>query len=270
MVGALAECDFIPVFAVLPAMLLLFPSGGLPSRRWRPAAAAGLLVTCLTLAGFTVSSRLVALTAPGGGSLMFRNPLAVRFLGPVLSASPIGTLNGLSPLVVVLLGGALVSLVVRYRAGGRLLRQQMKWLALVIGGGAGLPRPSAELAIAVGQHGQAAAGRALRRRADPRLPRHPGRDGDRDPAGYRLFDIDVIISRALLSHGLLSAGGHRRVRGHRARHRHVRWATGATRCSRSPPQSAIALVFQPLRHRGQPAGQPAGVRRAGHAVPGAV
>ena len=244
-VGALAECDFILAFAGLPAMLLLFPTGGLPSRRWRPAAAAGLLVTCLTLAGFTVSSRLVALTAPGGTSLMFRNPLAVRPLGPVLAASPIGTLNGLSPLVVVLLGGALISLTVRYRAGDRKLRQQMKWLALAV-----VVMLAAQvvglLAIVAGRDGQAVKSAAytivpivvlfgIPAVMTIAILRH------------RLFDIDVIISRAV-AYGLLSAA-------FTAVYAGIVLGIGTFAGHRGGPlltvaaAVCIALLFQPLRHR---------------------
>jgi signal transduction histidine kinase len=244
-VGALAECDFIPVFAGLAAMLLLFPSGGLPSRRWRPAAAAGLLVTCLTLAGFMVSSRLVALPAPGGVSLRFRNPLAVRLLGPVLSASPIGSLNGLPPLFVVLLGGALVSLIARYRAGDRKLRQQMKWLALAAGAVLAA-QVVAPLALAAGQGGKAVESVAYTVVPIIVLFGIPAvmaiailRHG--------LFDIDVIISRAVV-YGLLSAAftivyagivlGIGTFAGHRGG---PVLTVAAAVC--------IALLFQPLRHR---------------------
>jgi signal transduction histidine kinase len=243
-VGALAECDFIPVFAVLPALLLFFPSGGLPSRRWRPAAATGLLVTCLTLAGFMVSSRLVALPAPGGVSLMFRNPLAVRLLGPVLSASPIGTLNGLSPLVVALLGGALVALVARYRAGDRKLRQQMKWLAL-----AAVAMLAAQvvglLAIVAGRNGKAVESAAYT--VVPIIVLF-GIPAVMTIAilKYRLFDIDVIISRAVV-YGLLSAA-------FTAVYAGIVLGIGTFAGHRGGPlltvaaAVCIALLFQPLRH----------------------
>jgi signal transduction histidine kinase len=244
-VGALAECDFIPVFAGLPAMLLLFPSGGLPSRRWRPAAAAGLLVTCLTLAGFMVSSRLVALTAPGGTSLMFRNPLAVRPLGPVLAASPIGSLNGLSLLVVVLLGGALGALAARYRAGDRKLRQQMKWLALAAGAMLAAQVVGA-LAIVAGRDGKAVESAAytvvpiivlfgIPAVMTIAILRH------------RLFDIDVIISRAVV-YGLLSAA-------FTAVYAGIVLGIGTFAGHRGGPvltiaaAVSIALLFQPLRYR---------------------
>ena len=70
------------------------------------------------------------LPAPGGVSLIFPNPLAVPGLGPVLRTVLVGTINGLTAVSVPFLVAALVSLAVRYRAGGRLLRQQIKWLTL--------------------------------------------------------------------------------------------------------------------------------------------
>ena len=54
LVGLLAECSFVPIFAGIGFMLLLFPTGTLPSPRWRPFAGLGLLATALTMAGFVV------------------------------------------------------------------------------------------------------------------------------------------------------------------------------------------------------------------------
>jgi signal transduction histidine kinase len=130
LVGLLAEWSFVPLVSAIVFMLLLFPSGTLPSPRWRPFAALALLTTALAMAGFVVHPRQIALPAPGGASLTVANPLAIKALGPVLSTVLPGTLNSLGIVDTVLLAGALVSLVVRYRSGGSEVRQQIKWITL--------------------------------------------------------------------------------------------------------------------------------------------
>jgi hypothetical protein len=128
--GTVAEASFAGTAFIVVFMFLLFPIGKLPSRRWRPVAAAGFLLTGLSTIGLVLRPRLVELPAPGGISLAFRNPLGDAHLPPVLRVVLIGTLNGLAAAVVPFLAVAFVSLAVRYRTGGRLLRQQVKWLAL--------------------------------------------------------------------------------------------------------------------------------------------
>jgi signal transduction histidine kinase len=58
----------------------------------------------------------------------------VSDLGPVLGTVLVGTVNGLSAVFLPFLAAAIFSLAVRYRAGGRRLRQQIKWLALTAAG----------------------------------------------------------------------------------------------------------------------------------------
>jgi len=240
--GALAEAVFVPVAIDLAALFLVFPTGRLPSSRWRPAALAGLVLTGLTLASFAVSTRQVALPAPGGISLVYPNPLAVRSLQPV---TWLGTLNGLAAVFPLLLAGALVSLALRYRRGDQRLRQQMKWLGLAIAGVLAT-QVVGGLAIAFGQANKplqqvpyaitpflvflaipVAMAIAILRR--------------------RLFDIDVIISRALLF-TLLSAGV-------TAIYAAIVLGIGTVVGSGSDPlltvaaAVVIALVFQPLRQR---------------------
>jgi signal transduction histidine kinase len=241
-VGALAEAVFVLVAIDLAALFLVFPTGRLPSPRWRPAVLVGLVLTGLTLASFVVSTRRVALPAPGGISLVYPNPLAVRSLQPV---AWLGTLSGLAAVFPVLLAGALVSLALRYRRGDQRLRQQMKWLGLAIAGVLAT-QVVGGLAIAFGQANKplqqvpyaitpflvllaipVAMAIAILRR--------------------RLFDIDVIISRALLF-TLLSAGV-------TAVYAAIVLGIGTFVGHRSDPlltiaaAVAIALVFQPLRQR---------------------
>src|SRR5919204_356636 len=80
-VGTLSEWVFVPIVIGLAYMLLVFPTGALPSRRWRPVAVVAVAITGLALIGFTVTPREVTLPAPGGVSLTFPNPFAIRSLG---------------------------------------------------------------------------------------------------------------------------------------------------------------------------------------------
>ncbi|HEY2263507.1 MAG TPA: sensor histidine kinase [Streptosporangiaceae bacterium] len=241
-VGALAECAFVIVTSTLAAAFLIFPSGRLPSPRWRPVAWAGLGLAGLTLAAFVVSTRQVALPAPGGISLAYPNPLAVRSLDPVTG---LGTLSGLAPVFLLLLAPAVVSLVLRYRRGDQRLRLQMKWLALVVAGVL-ICQAVGGLAIAVGQ-----ANRPLQNVPYAIVPFLVLLG---IPAAmaiailrYRLFDINVIISRTLLV-TLLSAGI-------TAIYAAIVLGIGTVAGSGSDPlltiaaAVVIALVFQPLRQR---------------------
>ncbi len=183
--GLLAEWSFIPVFTGLGFMLLLFPSGTLPSPRWRPWAGLGLLATALTMVGFVVRPRLMALPAPGGVSLMLENPLGIRSLGPVLSTVLIGTMNGLAVLGTVIVAAAFVSLVIRYRSGGREVRQQIKWIALAAVAVAGC---QAVALLAIAATGDAS--NPVTVTAYVVMP------------VIALFGIPAVITLAILKHGL--------------------------------------------------------------------
>jgi signal transduction histidine kinase len=128
-IGLLAEWIFVPVVVGVAFLLLLFPTGRLPSRRWRPVAIVGLAVTAVSLVGFVVTPRMLALPAPGGVSLTYPNPFAIGSLSHGASTALVGTLSSLSLFGVFLLGASVVALAVRYRSGGVELRQQIKWVA---------------------------------------------------------------------------------------------------------------------------------------------
>jgi signal transduction histidine kinase len=203
LVGLLGEWSFVPVFTGIGFMLLLFPSGTLPSPRWRPWAGLGLVATALTMVGFVVRPRLMALPAPGGVSLVLENPLGVRSLGPVLSTVLIGTVNGLAVLGTVIVAAAFVSLVIRYRSGGREVRQQIKWIALAAVAVAGC-QAAALLAVAI----TGDASNAVTVTAYLVIPVTVlfGIPAIITLAilKYGLYQIDVIINRAV-QYGLLSA-----------------------------------------------------------------
>ena len=222
--GALAEAVFVLVAIDLAAMFLVFPTGRLPSPRWRPAAAGRPGADRPEPGLVRGQHAAVALPAPGGISLVYPNPLAVRSLQPV---TWLGTLSGLAAVFPLLLAGALVSLALRYRRGDQRLRQQMKWLGLAIAGVLATMAVGS-LAIAAGQANKPLQTSAVRHHPVPRVLRHPGGHGDRDPAAPAVRHRRDHQPRAA-GHPAVGRGD-RGVRGHRARHRHVRRATGATRC----------------------------------------
>jgi signal transduction histidine kinase len=185
LVGLLAEWSVVPVFVVLGFMLLLFPSGTLPSPRWRLFSGLALLATALALAGFVVQPRMIALPAPGGDSLMVANPLGISALGPVLSTVLIGTPDAAGGLLTVLLAAAIVSLAVRFRTGGREVRQQIKWLMLAVAGTA-FGQVAALLATAATGTGA----NIVTTAAYAVVP------------AIALFGIPALITVAILKHGL--------------------------------------------------------------------
>ena len=184
LVGLLAEWSFVPIFTGLGFMLLLFPTGRLPSPRWRPFAGLGLLATALAMTGFVVHPRLVALPAPGDASLMFANPLGVRSLSPVLfhrpgrdAHRPVGAGHRAAG------GGLRVPGWSAYRSGGREVRQQIKWIAL------------AAVAVAVCPGRGAAGHRGHRGRVQPgdghRLYRYSGHRAVRDSRDHHAGDPEA-------------------------------------------------------------------------------
>jgi signal transduction histidine kinase len=248
-IGLLAEWFFVPVVVVFGFIMLLFPSGTLPSRRWRPFAWLVFLAAGLALIGFAVRPRLVALPPPGGVSLMIPNPWGVRSLGPVLSHLFIGTLKGLVGLLLLpLLAASLVSLVIRYRAGGREARQQIKWFALA--GVAALASQFAGLLATTANHG-ASSWLLTASYVVMAVLVLFGFPAAITVAILRhgLYQIDVIINRALV-YGLLSAAVTATYAG-------IVVGIGTIVGDRGGPvltvaaAVAIAVLFQPARHRAQ-------------------
>ena len=106
-------------------LLLLFPDGHLPSRRWRPVA----WVSALTLSVVTVAIPLLPLSLREVAAYSFLptepNPLGVAALAPVAVLSDAVLLA--VPLCIITCA---VSVVVRFRRARGVERQQLKWLAV--------------------------------------------------------------------------------------------------------------------------------------------
>jgi signal transduction histidine kinase len=201
LVGALSEWSFIPLSVGVAYVLLLFPTGTLPSRRWRIIAAAGVAVTALILAAYIVAPRDVTLPAPGGTSLVFANPLAIASLNTAIA--DFGSVAGLGVLYTLLLGAALVAAVVRYRSGGRDQRLQIKWVAFAGLAGAALQVIAGATDVQCGCGSSPVATVALYGEAVVALIGIPVAITIAI-LKYRLLDIDVIINRTVV-YGLLAS-----------------------------------------------------------------
>ncbi len=112
---------WIPFLATAVFVFLLFPSGRLRSPRWRPLVALGLVFGAAAFA-----SEALAPGSFGGSLASVNNPLGIEGAGGVLSA--MGTIADAlgGPLLV---GAALLSLLLRFRAAGGTERRQLRWLA---------------------------------------------------------------------------------------------------------------------------------------------
>jgi hypothetical protein len=165
-------------------LLLLFPTGHLPSRRWRPVAwAAGATITGASLVAAVAPEPLDAGLPP--------NPLGIRQLAEVYRHA-----GSIAFLLLGVLGLASVaSVVVRFRRARGEERQQLKWftygagvLTLLLAVSAVSPALNARIPFLVIAAALAAPplaiGVAVLR--------------------YRLYDIDRLINRTLV-YGLLTA-----------------------------------------------------------------
>jgi hypothetical protein len=169
-------------------VLLLTPTGKLPSRRWRWWARVAAAAAAVWLLGSVVHPAPLYPEYPGIG-----NPLAIPVLPrPLLDAAI--PLAGAVVLVALVVGAG--SLVGRFRRARGVERQQLRWLALA----AGLAAVALLAAVAtlMGDLGSNPLDAALGVCA-ALLPLATGAAILR----YRLYDIDRIISRTL-AYGLLT------------------------------------------------------------------
>lgn len=190
-----SESFAFPTVALLGLVLLVYPDGRLLSRRWRVAGA--------IVAAAMVTSALGALApgAIGESSARFDNPLAVGgTAGDVLDGlrSVAGVLLQLS----LVLGAA--SMVVRYRRSRGDERLQLKWFVLTIACIAAFVAIAAVAAeVAPAQGGANPVEEACFYLALLGVAALPVASAIAI-LKYRLYDIDVVINRALV-YGALTA-----------------------------------------------------------------
>ena len=176
MMGWLRDWIWLPgTFTPLILVLLLFPTGHLPSRRWRPFA-------WLTVIALTVATVAPALTpGPLSEATFVVNPFGIAGAGDILLVIFIvGFFSSAVPFF-----GAAGSLFIRLRRSTGQERKQLQWLAtaaLLLGMAfpvAGLvPVLAAPVVIGASLGVPIAVGIAILR--------------------YHLFDIDIIIRRTLI------------------------------------------------------------------------
>jgi signal transduction histidine kinase len=180
---------WLPGIALVPLLFLVFPDGRLPSARWRPVAA--------LLAGGGVSILVAVGLRPGHlTNTPIANPLGLGALGEV---APVLELVG-SVMFAVAALAALAAPIVRYRRAALVARYQLRWFlssAAVIGF-AWLVANGLELLGA-----EAALLATLRLVPLLTLPVATAVAVLR----HRLYDIDLVVSRALLYGGLSALVG---------------------------------------------------------------
>jgi hypothetical protein len=194
---------WVPAVGLLGVyLLLLFPDGRLPSRRWRPLAwLAGAVIVLESVAVFLTPGPLEDLGKA-------RNPFGLEGLPWVGDAGDV--VLALLPLCML---ASAVSLVLRYRRSGGEVRQQIKWIAfaasfvclmymVVIGGGTIIwllvaPETPSDLGT------QTWWGALLENVMLLSFAGVPVAMGFA-VLKHRLYDIDIIINRALV-YGLLTA-----------------------------------------------------------------
>jgi hypothetical protein len=117
-------CFWVPALLTFLFLVLLYPTGRLVSRRWRPVAWAAGAWGVLGVAAVVINPELA--------DPAFWNPIDQRGLGgqavtkAIQSDATLGSLIVLLALVLVV--AVLASLVVRFRRARGVERQQLKWL----------------------------------------------------------------------------------------------------------------------------------------------
>jgi heme/copper-type cytochrome/quinol oxidase subunit 3 len=181
--------NVVPVAAV-PLLIMVFPTGILPSPRWRPLAWLIVGLSVIAAAGIAVEPRSIQVTRED----FVPNPIAVAELERLLDL--VLPMIGIAFLLASL--GAVASVVVRFHRSRGEERQQLRWFAYAVALGAGLligvllsslgsqageVRPASEVfsyafLVAVGVGLPIAIGIAMLK--------------------YRLYDLDIVLRKTVI------------------------------------------------------------------------
>jgi hypothetical protein len=240
--AVLSQLGWVPFVVGLAFYLpLLYPSGHLPSPRWRPVAFLGIVAILFS----TVQNALGPFT-PGTYPAVDRNPLAIG--GPV---GQIASLLGSASTAIGIFAVPLIaaSLAIRYRRASGIERQQLKWLAAV----AVIVGPALAIAITAGNDttgvGAVIGGVAwlIVLLGFGLLPVAIGIAILR----YRLYEIDRLISRSIGWATLTLILGGVFVAVIFAFQTVLAPLTGSNALAVAASTLVVAALFQPLRRRVQ-------------------
>ena len=187
--ASLAQSAWVVMFLCIALLLLLFPNGHLPSRRWRGVVAILVVAATTSLIGGTTAPGPIA--APFG---RYDNPFGVAVLG-----SPDGVLFlGGAMLMLIPLFAAVGSLIQRFRGSRGVERQQYALFTL------------AGLVLVAGMVATQIVDAAFGARASTAVSVVPSIAAAVLPIAtaiailrYRLYEIDRVVSKTL-AYGVLS------------------------------------------------------------------
>jgi len=169
---------------MLPLIVLLFPDGRLPSRRW-----SALLAVVLVLAGYGLVANEAAIVAGlVGHDLRVSSDGTPVISGGVSNTATLAAFAGVLTLIVA----AIVRQVLAWRHAGTDRRQQIKWLLSGVGVFLVIGIPSLGISSDLWEAGIAIGFSALPLAIGVGILR------------YRLYDIDRIVSRTV-SYGIVTA-----------------------------------------------------------------
>jgi hypothetical protein len=226
--GSLTPLFGVALLALLFFSILLFPTGRLPSARWRPIAlAGGLFILATALLGTFGLDHL------GADYPDIKNPLFIPSVGPIAEwLAPIFTFS----FVPVSLAFAVASLVSRYGSASFVERQQLKWVVLTavvmvaLLGASAFASPLREALLAVALN-LLPAGIAIA------ILRH------------QLYDIDHLIKRTLVYGGTTGLIAGLSFGGIVALQPLLRPLTSGTELAIAASTLAAFALFQPIRRR---------------------
>jgi hypothetical protein len=178
-----SQLGILAVF-MLPLVVLLFPDGRLPSRRWR-----WLLACVIALAGYALAANEIGIVAGLAGHRLRISSDGTAVIAASLSKS--ATLAGFAG-IAVLCVAAVVRQVLAWRHAGTDRRQQIKWLMSGVGVFIVIGVPSLGVSSDIWEAGIAVGFAALPLSIGVGILR------------YRLYDIDRIVSRTV-AYGIVTA-----------------------------------------------------------------